>query len=133
MGTTARLYFACSLQANDGGRFRFVAIYPPPYRESVPQHRLHFAVATRERHNMRLSYLRGGLSAGALAAYHGKLCRAEPGHRRGSAAARPRASGGAAFNRIRTVTINPRLDGLGEYTSAKTFREKFVAMGGVSK
>ena len=24
-------------------------------------------------------------------------------------------------------------DGLGEYTSAKTFREKFVAMGGVSK
>ena len=24
-------------------------------------------------------------------------------------------------------------DGLGEYTSAKTFREKFVAMGGVNK
>jgi hypothetical protein len=24
-------------------------------------------------------------------------------------------------------------DGLGEYTSAKTFRERFVAMGGVKK
>ncbi len=24
-------------------------------------------------------------------------------------------------------------DGLGEYTSAKTFREKFIAMGGISK
>jgi len=31
------------------------------------------------------------------------------------------------------IRTGKNVDGLGEYTSAKTFREKFIAMGGVSK
>ena len=63
---------------------------------------LHFGVARRERHNMRLSHLCGGLSAGAPAAYHGPPCRAEPGHR------------GAARRRVRALPAAPLSIGSGQ-------------------